>query len=403
MTDVITARNGVGAAIGAAVGFLFGGPLGAGVGALLGGAVAHASTSTNTDAAVHGELTPKRKLIFQRAMESVKEPNELRTLAAAYESQGLKSEGLMLRKRAALRELPEDVQVRRRTAYRQAMSSDNPKAIDGVADAFMQESAYTAARNIHDHANAVRAAHAAGKSGRPMPTTGNKGDQNTLESFADKLAKAVMHFGPASNEAKAAARNLIQAQGKPVSDQAVATTLAAASAAIGPQAAPATSAPQAQAAGEEVPPGGPSALDTTPASPSPSPTAVGVELMPEDNEPLADTIDTTADLIIEDPLEAVGDVVEEFVEGGGGAPAHAQGVRAPTRPGTVAVPQKRPGVAQPMQPQHQQGVQQPQGVAVPMQHQQGVPMQHQQGVPMQHETQAQPMQHATAHRVAGRR
>jgi hypothetical protein len=205
-TDMVTTRTGVGAGIGAAVGFLFGGPMGAGIGALLGGGIAHASDSPSK-----GVMTAKRKLIYTRAMETIKDPTELVKLADAFESEGLPVEGGMLRKRAKLRDLPQDTREKRRGYFRKAMASDNPDVITQVAAAFESEGAIDAAKSLKDHAVAVRAAHAAGKSAKPL--TGG-----TQAQFADKLAKAIIHFGPSSVQAIAAAKNLIQARGKTPSD-----------------------------------------------------------------------------------------------------------------------------------------------------------------------------------------
>ena len=200
--EVVNTRTGAGAGIGAALGFLFGGPFGAAIGALVGGGVAHASGDPGK-----GVMTPRRKLIYARAMETIKDPAELRKLADAYAGEGLGLEATMLRKRAALRELPDDTKEKRRAAFRKAMACDKPEVIAEVAQAFHDEGAIDAAKTLRDHAEAVRAAHTAGKSAKPL--TGGSQAQ-----FADKLAKAIIHFGPASSQAQAAAANLIQARGK---------------------------------------------------------------------------------------------------------------------------------------------------------------------------------------------
>jgi len=207
-SDVINTRTGVGAGIGAIVGFAFGGPIGAGAGAILGGAVARASGEAKVD---KGVITPRRKIIFARAMEKVGDPVELDKLADAFAGEGLSGYAALLHRRAELRKLPPEVQAKRRAAYRKAMASDNPDAILPVAKAFENAGALDAAKNIRDHADAVRAAHAAGKSAKPM--TGG-----TVAQFADKLGKALINFGPTSNQAKSAARNLIQARGKTPTD-----------------------------------------------------------------------------------------------------------------------------------------------------------------------------------------
>jgi hypothetical protein len=230
-SDAINARTGVGAVIGGVVGFAFGGPLGAGLGMLIGGGVAHASND-----APKGVMTPKRQLIFSKAMESMKEPEELCKLADAYEGEGLRAQAIALRKRAKLRELPLEVKDKRRIAFRKSMACDDPDLILKIAKAFQDEGAYDAAKSLKDHAEAVRAAHAAGKSAKSMA-------RGSVSQFADKLGKALIHFGPASNQAKTAARNLISARGKTPSDDLIAEVIRIATEALKIETPPASVEP----------------------------------------------------------------------------------------------------------------------------------------------------------------
>jgi hypothetical protein len=207
MTEtVLNTKTGMGAAIGGLIGFICAGPPGAAIGALVGGGVAHASTGNGK-----GVMTAKRQLIYTHALESIKSPKDLKTLADAFSGEGLEVEAGMLRKRAALRELPSDVKEQRRAFFRRGMSSDNPDTIDRVASAFEGEGALDAAKALHDHAEAVRAAHMAGASTKPMA-------EKSQTDFANKLAKAIMNFGPDSAQAKSAAKNLVAARGKHPTD-----------------------------------------------------------------------------------------------------------------------------------------------------------------------------------------
>lgn len=216
--DVTNSRTGIGAVIGGVVGAAFGGPMGAGLGMLIGGGVAHASRPK-------GEMTARRQHIFARAMEVVKDPGDLRKLADAFHGEGLAVEATMLRKRAALRELPKTKKENRRTAFRKAMNSDDADTIDNVAAAFGAEGAVDASKKLREHAAAVRAAHDAGKSAKPMAG----GD---IQAFADKLAKGIIHFGPTSPQAKSAAANLLRAQGKEPSAELVMEVLRVATEAL---------------------------------------------------------------------------------------------------------------------------------------------------------------------------
>ena len=54
-----------------------------------------------------GVLTPERRQVFSGAMAKIMEPEKLRELAARFESEGLKKQAEILRKRAKLRSLPD--------------------------------------------------------------------------------------------------------------------------------------------------------------------------------------------------------------------------------------------------------------------------------------------------------
>lgn len=214
MTEQVTnTRTGAGALIGGLVGFICAGPIGAGVGALVGGGVAHASSQPDK-----GVMTPRRKIFYEKAMASTKDPEDLKKLAAAFAGEGLNTEAEMLRKRAALRALPRDEREKRRQFFRHALTSDNADAIQQAADIFHGDGAFGAAKALYEHAEAVRAAHAAGVSTKPM--TGG-----TQEQFANKLADAITHFGPNSSQARMAAGNLARARGKNPTKQLIDTII----------------------------------------------------------------------------------------------------------------------------------------------------------------------------------
>jgi hypothetical protein len=208
--DFINSRTGTGAGIGAILGFMFfGGPIGGALGSLVGGAIAHTTKSQPK-----GVMTAARRLVFVRAMESVKSPTALRELSTAFANEGLIDEATLLAKRAATRELPPAAQNERRAIFRKAMASDNPDGVREVAAKFAAAGSIDAARLLRDHAAAVEAAHAAGRTTRAVTP-------QQLDAFAEKLAKAIAHFGADSRQARSAAKNLISAQGKVVSDAAV--------------------------------------------------------------------------------------------------------------------------------------------------------------------------------------
>jgi hypothetical protein len=206
-------KTGAGAGIGATIGFFTGfGPIGAGIGALIGGVVAARLSKPS------GEMTPRRRLIYTRAMESIKTPADLNTLADSFAGEGLHTEANMLRKRASLRSLPPQLAESRRVILRKAMASDNVQAIRDIASQFANQGSTDAAKMLFNHAIAVEAAHLAGASTRPV-------SMKMLEMFADKLARAIGHFpdvdGAPSRQAMSAAANLIRAQGKLATKDAV--------------------------------------------------------------------------------------------------------------------------------------------------------------------------------------
>lgn len=211
--DLLNGRTGVGAGIGALVGFMLGGPLGAGIGAVVGGSLAHAAPKHQK-----GVLTPKRKLAYESAMTSMKDPADLVELAKSFDQVELRHHATMLRKRAALRALPPEAKEARRVAFREGMASDDPDGIEAIAEACRDSGALDAAAALSGHANAVRAARLAGANTRPL-------DERAVGEFADKLSKAVMHFGPESEQAQSAARNFVEARGEPATEENVAEAI----------------------------------------------------------------------------------------------------------------------------------------------------------------------------------
>jgi hypothetical protein len=103
-------------------------------------------------------MTPKRKRIYEQALKHLKDPVKLRKLADAFDKAGCKAEATMLRKRAALRELPKSVQKARKAVMKKALASNNPAAIRKVAAKFEEEGATGAAARLRQHAMTVEKA-----------------------------------------------------------------------------------------------------------------------------------------------------------------------------------------------------------------------------------------------------
>lgn len=100
-------------------------------------------------------MTGKRMQIYQSALVTLKEPEKLRALAAAYEGEGLIAEADLLKKRAAIKELPKNKREERRAIFRRAIESSNIPAIRAVADEFRAAGCTGAAANLYAHADSL--------------------------------------------------------------------------------------------------------------------------------------------------------------------------------------------------------------------------------------------------------
>jgi hypothetical protein len=100
----------------------------------------------------------ERQVIYDTAINEVKDPEKLRTLAAAFRQTGMAAEADMLEKRAALQSLPDDVKAARKEAFRQGMASTDPVKINVLADAFHSQGATGAADNLRKYAAGLTAA-----------------------------------------------------------------------------------------------------------------------------------------------------------------------------------------------------------------------------------------------------
>lgn len=94
----------------------------------------------------------ERQVIYETALNTVKDPAKLRSLAEVYRGQGLTAEADMLAKRAALQELPEETKEARREVFRKAMASTNVDAILTLAAAYDSEGCTGAAQNLRKYA-----------------------------------------------------------------------------------------------------------------------------------------------------------------------------------------------------------------------------------------------------------
>lgn len=119
---------------------------------LAGGAYA---SQSSRDRQNRGVLTPERKLVFETAINEVKDVNKLKALAKAFDEQGLPHYADLLNKRANLRTLSPEIKAARKDAYRKAMRSDKPEAIRQVAAAFDRDGANGAANSLRQYADSL--------------------------------------------------------------------------------------------------------------------------------------------------------------------------------------------------------------------------------------------------------
>jgi hypothetical protein len=104
---------------------------------------------------IHG-MTPERKKLYESALKGQLKPEALRELAGGFEQEGLTNEAEMLRKRAALKEIPKDQKKARNQAFRTAIGSDDPEGIEELASAFEEQGATGAAARLKERAAALR-------------------------------------------------------------------------------------------------------------------------------------------------------------------------------------------------------------------------------------------------------
>ncbi len=101
-------------------------------------------------------MTPQRKAIYEAALRSLKDPIKLRGLADQFEKEGLKKEADLLRKRAALAELPKDQKIARKNAFRKGLLTADPKKAEHLANLFNQQGATGSAAKLFAHASALK-------------------------------------------------------------------------------------------------------------------------------------------------------------------------------------------------------------------------------------------------------
>ena len=103
------------------------------------------------------EMSGKLRHTLQMALSSSKlTAAQYRELAEAFDQGGWTVEAALLRKRAVLRELPEDLRKKRADLFRKGLGSLDPEAVEELAAAFEEEGATGSAKTLREHAIAIR-------------------------------------------------------------------------------------------------------------------------------------------------------------------------------------------------------------------------------------------------------
>jgi cobalamin biosynthesis protein CobT len=103
-----------------------------------------------------GIMTPERTKIFNAAISGgMADPDNLDKLAKSFEEQGLAEQAALLRQRASLKRLPNEVKLARRAIWRKAIKSKNRAAILRLAMAYDGEGCTSAAMRLKEIASGL--------------------------------------------------------------------------------------------------------------------------------------------------------------------------------------------------------------------------------------------------------
>ncbi len=121
----------------------------------LAGAAAYVKMKRDKEKANTATMNGERQIVYETALSKVKDPDKLYTLANTFEGEGLIEQATMLRKRAVLRALPEEIKEKRKEIFRTGMASKNKDGVLKLASAFEGEGATGAAESLRLYANGL--------------------------------------------------------------------------------------------------------------------------------------------------------------------------------------------------------------------------------------------------------
>lgn len=138
-------------------------------------------------------MTGKRRQIYESALVTLKQPEKLRALAAAFEGEGFIAEADLLKKRAAIKELPKSKREERRAVFRKAIQSSNIPAIRAVANEFRAAGCTGAAANLYQHADSLveQAEAMVVDTEQPVGAMGREEDDATANVEDDEVVPGV--------------------------------------------------------------------------------------------------------------------------------------------------------------------------------------------------------------------
>lgn len=103
-----------------------------------------------------GVMTLDRTKIFNAAIAGgMQDPDNLEKLAKVFASQGLSEQASLLRQRANLKRLPNEIKLARRTVWRRAIKSKNKAAMQKLAAAYDSEGCTSAAMRLREIASGI--------------------------------------------------------------------------------------------------------------------------------------------------------------------------------------------------------------------------------------------------------
>lgn len=103
-----------------------------------------------------GVMTPARLKVFNAALAGgMQDPDNLDKLADKFNGEGLPEQAALLRQRAALKRLPNEVKLARRNVWRKAIKSKNKAAVLRLAAAYDNEGCTSAAMRLREIASGL--------------------------------------------------------------------------------------------------------------------------------------------------------------------------------------------------------------------------------------------------------